>query len=481
MLQKKVSIGIIWNFAEQLSKKGIGLITTLLLAFFLTPEDYGLVAMMAVFIAIASSLMDSGFKQALIRLPDAAQRDYSTAFFANLGLGLVAYGVLFAAAPSIAGFYEQPRLIELVRVAGLVVLINAFQVVQTAILSRQLNFKAQLAATVPAAIISSIVAVVLAYAGFGVWALVAQMIVSALLIVLFIWRLRVWRPTVHFSRESFVGLYRFGVFIFLEGFFGAITKNIYVIVIAKIFSTGLAGLYFFANKIKELVLDQLVKAIQNVTYPALASIQNDSDRLKNGYRKVIGVTTFLLFPALVFLAALSEPLFMVLLPEKWCASVPLLQLLCLAALLYPLHSINLNILKVKGRADLVFYLGIYKKATIFLILFISYRYGVYGILIGQIINSVLAYIPNSYFSDKLIGYPPREQMADFMPGLLLSLAVGGAVYATVQFSTLPALVELLLFGALAGGFYLFGAHLLKLRAYMMAREILEDKLKRKKS
>lgn len=480
MLLKKVSVGIVWNFAEQLSKKGIGLITTLLLAFFLTPEDYGLVAMMAVFIAIASSLMDAGFKQALIRLPDAGQKDYSTAFFANLALGVVAYALLFGAAPYIANFYDQPRLVELVRVAGLVVLINAFQVVQTAILSRQLNFKAQLAASLPAAIISSIVAVALAYAGFGVWALVAQMIASALFIVLFIWRLNVWRPTVYFSRESFVGMYRFGIFIFLEGFFGAIVKNIYVILIAKVFSAGVAGLYFFANKLKELVLDQLVKAIQTVTYPALASIQDDPVRLKSGYRKVIGVTTFLLFPALVFLAALAEPLFVVLLPERWWESVTFLQLLCLAALLYPLHSINLNILKVKGRADLVFYLGIYKKAMIFLLLFISYRYGVYGILIGQIINSILAYLPNSYFSDKLIGYPPREQVADFIPSLLLSLVVGGVVYAAVQFSTLPPLVELLLFGALAGGGYLFGAHLLKLRAYVMAREMLENKPKGKK-
>lgn len=155
--------------------------------------------------------------------------------------------------------------------------------------------------------------------------------------------------------------------------------------------------------------------------------------------------------------------------------------MCAAGLLYPLHAINLNILKVKGRSDLFLYLEIVKKLLIVAIVFVSARYGVVGILIGQIVSSVLAYLPNSYFSDKLIGYPPREQMADFMPGLLLSLAVGGAAYTAVQFSTLPALAQLLLFGTLAGGFYLFGAHLLKLRAYMMAREMLEGKLKRKAS
>jgi O-antigen/teichoic acid export membrane protein len=183
-LANKTTTGILWNFTEQLSMRGIGIVVSLLLARFLVPADFGLVAMMAVFIAVAGNLMDSGFKQALIRKQDASQVDFSTAFYTNLALGGFAYLLLFSTAPFIAGFYEETRLIDLIRVAGIVILINSFQVVQSAILNRALYFKAQLKATLPASIISGITAVVLAYIGWGVWALIAQMLIAAFLVTI---------------------------------------------------------------------------------------------------------------------------------------------------------------------------------------------------------------------------------------------------------------------------------------------------------
>jgi O-antigen/teichoic acid export membrane protein len=477
-LAKKTTLGIFWNFAEQLSRRGIGIVITLLLARFLTPDDYGLVAMIAVFLAIASSLMDLGFNQALIRKSNATEDDFNTAFYMNLLLGGLSYALLFICAPLIAAFYEEPGLTVLVRVIGITILINSFQIVQISTLSRNLNFKAQLKATVPATIISGLAAVIMAYNGFGVWALVFQTIISSLLVTAFLWSMDIWKPSLVFSKRSLAEMFGFGSKLFLSGLLDIIFKNIYIVVIAKMFTTAIAGHYFFASRIKELVLYQLVTSIQTVTYPALSTLQDDDIRLKAGYRKVIQVTTFGLFPVLAILAALAEPLFVAFLTEKWLPAVPYLQLMCIAGLMYPLHSINLNILKVKGRSDLFLRLEIIKKIITVVILFISIQFGVMGILVGQIISSVLSYLPNSYYSGKLIDYPAGEQIQDFLPGLILSGVIAILVYFAVEASTLPALTELMLFGTLAGIMYVMASYTFKLEALGFAEQLVRDKLRR---
>lgn len=478
-LANKTTAGIVWNFVEQLARRGITVAVTLLLAYFLTPEDFGLVAMMAVFLALGASLMDSGFRQALIRLKDATQIDFNTGFYANITLGLLAYALLFLSAPWIASFYQEPKLVDLVRVASLAIIINAFQVIQVTILSRDLNFKAQLKANLPAAVISGVLAVALAYLDWGVWALVTQMLVSALLVTLLLWMQNIWRPSLSFSFSSLKKMYNFGYKLFLSGVLDTVFRNMYVIVIAKFFSASIAGLYFFAEKIKELVISQLVSSIQTVTYPALATLQDDNIRLKAGYRKVLAMTTFLLFPVMLFLAALSQPLFEFLLPEKWLPAVIYLQLMTIAGVLYPLHSINLNILQVKGRSDLFLYLEVLKKIMIVLVFWVSFKFGIIGILIGQMVTSILAYIPNSYFSYHLIGYSIKEQLTDFVPALLLSTTIAGLIFILQDLLEWWPLAELVVFSALAGLLYLMGAHFLKLSAYELTKELLMKKLKNK--
>ena len=453
-LSAKTTTGILWNFSEQLARRGVGIFVTLLLARFLVPEDFGLVAMMAVFLALGGSLMDSGFREALIRLENVTQKDYATAFYANLVLGLISYGVLFAAAPTIAEFYEEPRLVELIRVASLTVIIMSFQVVQVASLSRKLNFKAQLKASFPASVISGIVAVYLAYIGWGVWALVSQTILNALLHTVLLWKMEGWRPTREFSWPSIKGMYNFGYKLFLSGVLDTVFQNLYVIVIAKVFSAPVAGLYFFANKIKELIVQQLVRSIQTVTYPALASVQNDNARLKQGYKKIVILMTIILFPGVLFTAALAEPIFQLLLPDKWSPAVPYFQLLCIVAVMMPLHSINLNILKVKGRSDLFLYLEIIKKAVHAITLLITFRYGVTAILIGQIVISFLNYIPNSYFSSKLLGYSLREQISDFFPILVSAALASYSGYAVNGLFSIHPVFTILIVSLLMCSLYL---------------------------
>jgi len=248
-------------------------------------------------------------------------------------------------------------------VAGLNVLIHAFQVIQSALLNRELNFKAQLQATIPAGIISGAVAVGLAYFGFGVWALIVQMLLASLITTLLLWHIQGWQPTLGFSRKAFAGMYNFGYKLFLSGLLDTVFLNLYITVIAKLFTATVAGQYFFAEKLKDIVLTLFVGSVQQVTYPALASLQDDDKRLKAGFRKVIQVTTFLISPAMIFLAVLAGPLFNVLLPAKWSSAVPYLQLMCIAGIMFPLHVINLNILKVKGRSDLFFYLRSLRRSS----------------------------------------------------------------------------------------------------------------------
>ncbi|PHR93457.1 MAG: flippase [Leeuwenhoekiella sp.] len=431
-LTAKTTNGVLWNFAEQLARRGVGILVTLLLARFLVPEDFGLVAMMSVFLALGSSLMESGFREALIRLENVTQEDYATAFYANILLGLVSYVVLFVTAPVIAAFYEEPRLVELIRVASLTIIIMSFQAVQVASLTRKLNFRAQLTASLPSSLISGAIAVYLAYIGGGVWALVSQIVLNAALHTALLWKLEGWRPTRDLSWPSLKAMYNFGYKLFLAGILDTVFQNLYVIVIAKVFSAPVAGLYFFANKIKELIVQQLVTSIQRVTYPALASVQTDNARLKAGYKKIVILMTMLLYPTILFIAALAEPIFQLLLPEKWHSAVPYFQLLCIATLMIPLHSVNLNILKVKGRSDLFLYLEITKKTLGGLVLLISYRYGVYAILLGQVIISIINYLPNSFFSMRLLGYGVKEQISDFVPTLIISLISSIAGFVVIR-------------------------------------------------
>ncbi|MDO9475563.1 MAG: lipopolysaccharide biosynthesis protein [Pseudohongiella sp.] len=477
-LANKTVLGVAWNFTEQLVRRGLGIVVTLLLARFLTPDDFGLVAMMAVFLALGTTIMESGLQQALIRLKVAQQVDLDTAFIANIALGSLSYLTLFFLAPFIADFYDQRVLIELIRVASLGIFVNSLRVVQVAVLSRSLNFKVLFLVNLPAALISGSVAVFLAFSGWGVWALVIQILLSSSLITILIWSKNIWRPSFGFSLVSLKTMYSFSYKLFLSGMLDTVFRNIYLIVIGKFFSASVAGIYFFADKIKELLVSQLVLSVQTVTYPALSTFQDDNLRLKSGFRKVISATTFIMFPVMSLLAALATPIFEYFLPKEWYPSAINLQLMLMASLLYPVHSINLNILTIKGRSDLFLYLEVLKKGMVLLILGVSFQYGVIGMLYGQIVSSVLAYIPNSYFSKQLIDYRVSEQLIDFLPGLALSGVIASIIYIIQFWINWPPLLEIILFGALGAVLYLAGSSLFKLAGYSLVKALYLEKLRK---
>jgi len=474
MLGSKTTLGVVWSFLEQISRRGISILVTLLLAYFLTPEDYGLVAIISIFLGLGNALMESGFKQALIRKLDLTEVDINTAFISNILLSALAYLLIFSLSPLISDYYDEPRLVYLIRVASLIVIFNAFQVVPTALLSKKMEFKALLKANFPAAALSGLLAVILAYLEFGVWALIGQMTISSALLSIFLWLQSSWRPQLLFSLDSLKEMFNYGYKLFLSSLLETFYKNVFVIIIAKVFSVTLAGLYFFADRVKELLITQLITSIQTVTFPALSTIQNDSVRLKNAYRKIMKVMTFLVFPVLLVFAALAEVIFQVVLPEKWFSSAPYLQLMCISSLVIPVISINLNIIKIKGHSGWYLLLEIIKKLTGFITLFFTYQYGVTAILIGQLISQTFNYYPSVYFSNKLVNYSFIQQIKDFMPNLLLSILVALCIWhIQIEVSFLP-LIKLIGLGALSILMFLGGAFIFKMESLDLTLKMLKD-------
>lgn len=453
-LSNRTAIGVLWNFSDQLARRGVGLVVTLFLAKLLSPSDFGLIAMMALFLALGQSLMDSGFSQALIRLKDVQEIDYNTAFYANIVLGGCAYCILYWVAPLIAEFYKEADLINLVRVASIAIIINSFNAVQVASLSRNLNFKAQMKAAFPTGLLSGVIAITLASMGFGVWSLIAQMLMAALFQTMLLWAFNGWRPSLTFSFESLKEMHRFGYKLFLSGALETISRNLYVLIIAKYFSANIAGLYFFADRMKELVVSQIVTSIQKVTYPALSTQQDDVVQLKRGYRKVISVTVFAYFPVVTLLIVLAKPLYGIFLPEKWQQAHLYFQILCLASVLLPLHSINLNILRVLGRSDILLYLQILKKTMLVVAIFVGIRYGVMGVLIAQTVNSIISYYPNKFYSEKLIGYSMKDQWDDIKFPLLSCAILGGLAFFGQDLDLFSPMCHIIITGILFSFIYL---------------------------
>jgi O-antigen/teichoic acid export membrane protein len=384
--------------------------------------------MATVVFELASAFVNSGLGQALVRSKSVSETDLSTVFHTNLMLSGLAYVVLFLGASYVADFYAQPELTTLVQVMGLIVFINASKVVQMAILSRAMDFKSLMLANSFAALGSGVLAVSAAYFGWGVWSLVVMMLSQALISSLILWLASRWRPKLEFSTESFKRLFRFGRNLLAEGMLEIMFQNSYVLVIGRFFSAEITGLYFFAKKVSDLISQQLTGAVQQATFPALSTLQDDNEVLRYKYRQIMQLMMFLIAPIMALLAGLASPMFGLLFDERWQGAVPYLQLLCVVGALYPLHALNINLLNVKGRSDLVLKVGLIKKAVNITLLFAAIPFGVIGILASQVIGSLLALIPNTYYSARLVGYSLVAQVKDVIKPIFAAFVAAVAVW-----------------------------------------------------
>lgn len=384
--------------------------------------------MISVFVAIGTSLMDSGMTQSLIRTAHPTIEDYSTVFYFNLVVSALAYISVFVTAPYIALFFNQPILKNLVRVYSLSFIITATYAVQQALLTKNMDFKTQMIIAVPSLIISGTLGVILAYLGFGVWSLAYMSLCQALLISVQHWWHTKWRPSFRFDRSKFNYHFHFGYKLMLSGLLDTIFNNSYQIVIGRFFSPAQVGFFTRADQLKQLPVTNISSALNKVTYPLFASIQNEDARLKKVYKQVMQMVVYIIAPTLVLMGVLAEPLFRLLFTEKWLPAVPYFQILCLTGILYPIHSYNLNILKVKGRSDLFLKLEIYKKTIIVISLIVAIPMGITALLWSQVLISVLAFFINTHYSGKFIQYSSFEQLKDILPIILLAALSGALVF-----------------------------------------------------
>lgn len=432
-LKKKTVKGVAWTSLERFTSIGFGFVIGIILARLLSPSDYGLLAMIGVFNAIAFAFMDSGFGNALIRKPDLTEDDNTTAFCFNVVAGIVLFGVIWLIAPWVSQFYDKPILTPLLRAEGSLLIIASFKIVQNTQLTRALNFKAKMLIKVTSNVSSGVIGIIAAYRGFGVWALVIMHIAEAIIGLVLLWAVSPWRPRGRWNRDSFRYLWGYGSKLLASGLISRIYNNLYPIVIGKFFSAADLGQYTRAKQYANLPSGTLTGVLEQVTFPVLSQIQDDDERLGDCYRRMLRFTVFIVFPVMIGMAALAYPLVVVLVTDKWAQCVPYLQLICFVSIWYPVHAINLNLLQVKGRSDLFLRLEIIKRALGVMIMFISVPFGIIGMCIGSICAAILCLAINTYYTGKLIHVGFFMQMKDIAPTLLNSLAMGAAVY----FTTMP--------------------------------------------
>ena len=431
-LKEQTTTGVFWSSIERFSVQGVQFIVMLVMARLLTPEDYGVVGMLAVFIGLAQAFVDCGFSQALIRKKDRTEVDNSTVFYFNIVVSVIIYIGLYISAPLISRFYEMPSLTPYTRVICLSIVINSFAIVQRALYSAKIDFKTQTKSSVIAVIISGILGVYLAYMGFGAWALVCQQILNLGINTSFLWIYSSWRPIKSFSWKSFKELFGFGSKLLATSILNSIYSNVYTIVIGKMFSASSLGYYSRAEHFANLPSSNFTSVFQRVTFPILCKVQDDLARLENIYRRLLRSSTFVIFPCMVGMAAVADPMISILLGEKWGTSAYLLRILCFGLMWYPMHAINLDILQVKGRTDLFLELEIYKKIISFVILFIAVPFGLEALCYSRIISSLICLYINNIYTSKILGVTIWSQFKDIMPTLFLNLSMYILIIFTIS-------------------------------------------------
>lgn len=475
-LKTKALSGMFWTLIQQFSTQGISFVVSVVLSRLLIPEQFGLIAMLGIFVGLGTILMESGLGQSLIRTENPDIEDYSTVFYFNLVGSFVVYAIVYFSAPFISDFYQQPQLKNITRWYCLIFITNALSSIHYTRLSKEMQFKKELTITLPSLILSSIVGITMAYLGYGVWSLVVSGLIQSLVVAIYMWIRSDWVPVLSFNFEKFKYHFHYGYKLTLSGILDTIFNNAFVIIIGKFFDPAQVGFYSRADTMKQLPVTNISTVLNKVTFPLFAEVKDDNVRLKAIYQKIMQMVLYFIAPILLIMSALGEPLFRFLFTDKWLPAVPYFQILCWAGILYPIHAYNLNILKVKGRSDLFLKLEVIKKIMVVIVIAASITFGIYGLLYGGIIVSVLAFFVNTYYSGKFIDYTSWNQIKDIVPTIFLATLVGVTVYLVDsylnQFETLD-IVRLILGTALGVTLFLLLSIIFKLNALFEIIKIIK--------
>lgn len=427
-IKNKAIKGVGWSAADAFLGQGITFLVGLVLARLLSPEEYGLIGICLIFTTVLNGVVDSGFSSALIRKKDATNDDYNTMFITNLVISIMLYIGLYFASPYISTFFDRTELTPLIRVLGVVLIINALSITQNTILTKRIDFKTKTKVSLISATISGVVGIAMAYSGFGVWALISQVLTKQLLYTICLWIFNRWWPNFTFSRESFRYMWGFGSKMMLSGLLDNVWKQLYQVVVGKFYSPATLGQYTRSNEYANIFSANITSIVQRVSYPALAEIQDDTTRMVAAYRKVIKVTMFVTCVCMISIGAVAEPLIYCLIGPQWHEAATFLPLICITMSLYPLHAINLNMLQIQGRSDIFLYLDIIKKIIALPALAIGIFMNIYWMLIGSIVTGIISFFLNTYYTGKKLGYTSWMQLKDVSASYGVAFLIAISVY-----------------------------------------------------
>lgn len=473
-LKQQTKKGLYWSFFNQFSNYGMQFCIGIVMARLLTPSDYGITALPGVFMAIAGIFQDSGMSGALVRKEKVEEKDYSTLFIYSIAMGIFMYAILFTASPWIAKFFNTPILTSLIRVTALGFLWGPVSTVQYVILSRKLDFKTPTKISITTKLFSGIVGILLAYIGYGLWALVISGVLSSFLGLIIVAYVVKWYPKTGWSKDSFKYLWNYGNKMLASSLLDTAYNNITPVFVGKYYSPADLGVYNRARGYAAMPSQQVTGVIQNVTFPVLSKMQNDNESLARNYRRMLRTTAFIVFPLMLMLAALARPLVITLITAKWEACIILLQIICFSMMWYPIHSINLNLLMVKGRSDLFLRLEIIKKIIGLSILAITLPQGLIIFCCGNILSSIISLIINTYYTGKLIDIGFFKQMRDLMPIAVLGLVMFGIILLANHF-IINLYIQIIIGGIIGAIVYLGGAILFRFEELNDVKYMLKRK------
>lgn len=428
-LKAKTIKGLSWSMADNLANQGIMFLVGIVLARLLSPQEYGIIGIILIFLAVFNSIVDSGFSNALIRKIDAKAMDYNTVFIINMVLSIVLFVLLFFIAPFVSRYFAIPLLKPTLRVMGSIVIINAFTIIQRTLLIKKIDFKTQTKVSVVASVVSGVIGIAMAYSQMGVWSLVAQQISRQLLNSVLLWMYnKDWTPKLEFSINSFKELFNFGWKVMAVGLIGTVWEEIYQGVIGKCYTPQTLGQFTRANQFRNIFSRNLATVVQRVSYPVLSSLQGNNDNLRESFRRIVKMTFFVSSVCMLLVGAVAKSMIIVLIGEKWLTAVVFLQIICFSGLWNPMTHLNVNMLQVQGKSGLLLKLEIIKRSVAVIPILLGIYIDIIWMLWGSVGANFIIFLIDAHFAGKQINYSVLNQVRDILPSFVIALFIGGCVW-----------------------------------------------------
>ncbi|NTW98370.1 MAG: lipopolysaccharide biosynthesis protein [Geobacteraceae bacterium] len=456
MLKHKAKSAVVWSGLDLLLRQGMSFVISIILARLLAPEEFGTIALLSLFLGIAQLFVDAGFSSALIQKQDITHDDESTVFWFNFAAGLVVTAVLFAFSPWIADFFALPVLMPLTMLMACNILISAMGSIHRTLLTKRLDFKTPMKIGVISSLISGCVGVYMAWAGFGVWSLAGQALVGTVVGTVMLWFFSPWLPAFIFSRDSFKKLFGFSGYLFVSWLLDTLYQRGYTLLLGKFYGIHDLGIYNRADNTQQLPSNIITGVLSRVAFPLFSSVNSNKERLRRGVRLSIRSITLITAPAMTGLAVLAKPFMLVVFGEQWLSAAPILQVLCVVGILYPLQVINLNVLQAQGHANLFFRLEVVKKTIGTILLISGSFFGLMGFAWASAIRSVTALIINSHYTKKHLDYGVSAQIMDCIPSIALSILMAIGVLLADSYIDVRGITKLTVLAGFGATFYLVG-------------------------